>query len=410
MTLPEALILWGHMIDDDRPGDPQHVDAQQPMPQPYPGARQPGTRQDPQLQPYPGPTASPGGSKLRRRRVGLLVGLIGGGVALLAVIVLGAVWFASETASHTPQAAARPYLDALVKGDVKKAVALGSIDTHSPLVTDAVYAKTQDRITGYTIAKGSTGDSAASVEVTYTQDGNRHTDTLLLTKSGTDLLFFPHWTLKPITLPHIAVSLAAPDGAALRVNGTAISGVGGRSTNLDVLPGTYAVTLADNPAYQAMSKQLPVTTLGDESSSTPAGTANIAATLTDAGVASASAAVKAWVAACIAQQSIQPDGCSFGLIDDYPDVTLTNQHWTLVDSPAFDIGDWDGTGWTVTTTAAGSATFSADASTSDGRYGTLTSQDPVAVQVAGHITGFDANGTATFVSIDWSGKETLPTA
>ncbi|NNC11947.1 hypothetical protein HII28_08645 [Planctomonas sp. JC2975] len=355
-----------------------------------------------------GPTSA--AQKPRRRGVGLLIGLILGGLALLAATVLGAVWFASEAVSHTPQAAAVPYLTALAKGDVKKAVALGRIDTHSPLVTDAAYAKTQDRITGYSIAKASIGDSAASVQVTYTQDGDRHTDTLLLTKSGTDLLFFPRWTLKPITLPHITVSVGAPDGAALQVNGTAITGAGERSTNLDVLPGTYNVRLADNPAYQAVSKQLPVTALNGEAAGTPVGTASLAAMLTDAGIASASTAVNAWVAACIAQQTIQPDGCSFGLIDDYPDVTLTNQHWTLVDAPSFDVGDWDGTGWTVTTTAAGSATFSADAATSDGRHGTLTSQDPVAVQVAGHITGFDANGKAIFVSIDWSGKETLPTA
>jgi hypothetical protein len=58
----------------------------------------------------------------------------------------------------------------------------------------------------------------------------------------------------------------------------------------------------------------------------------------------------------------------------------------------------------VATSVPGAATFLADFSGDDGSSGTLYSEAPVPVDVEGEITGFGKDGTATFQSIDWSGK------
>lgn len=349
-----------------------------------------------------------------RKRTGLLIGLIGGGVLLLALLVGGGAWFAVQTAAHTPQAAARPYLSALAAGDVATIKRLGHITTTSPLVTQKVYAKTQGHITAYSVRPGQTSGQTATVIVGYTQNGHRHSETLALKKTGTDMLFFTTWKLESVRLPTLKVAFDAPGTATATVNGAAVKPDSTGTAIVDALPGDYDVELADNRDYEADGASLWVTALTGKAT-TPTSLVTLQARLTDAGTTAAKAAVNAWVASCIAQHTITPSGCSFGLINDYPDLTLTNQKWTLVKAPEFDVGlggggDWEDGGWIVTTVTPGSATFSADASASDGRYGTLTSVSPVRVSVEGAITGFDGKGDAIFRSIDWSGKEATANA
>ena len=358
--------------------------------------------------------ASPPPIAMRPKRTGLFVGLIGGGILLLALIIGGGAWFAVQTAAHTPQAAARPFLTALASGDVAAIKRLGHISTTSPLVSQRVYSKTQGHITAYRVRPGTSDSQSATVLVTYTQNGDRHTETLSLEKTGTDLLFFPTWKLEPVKLPTIGVQLEAPADSSAVVNGVPVQRDGASTALVDVLPGDYDIELADSRYYQADGQSLWITAL-QASGSKPTTSVTLQARLTESGRTAATAAVNTWVTDCIAQQTITPSGCSFGLLDDYPDVRLTNQRWTLVKAPQFDIGlanggDWEDGGWIVTTVTPGSATFRADASLSDGRSGTLTSLAPVKVSVEGAVTGFDAHGHATFRSIDWSGKEATANA
>jgi len=344
----------------------------------------------------------------KKKRTGLVIGLIGGGVLVLALLVAGGVWFGLETTAHTPQAAAEPFMQALVKGDVQGALRAGNIDDTSVLVTQKVYSQTKDHITAFSIARGTTGSATASVVVGYKLGGHRYSETLQLKNSGKDMLFFTKWVLEPVTLPRLAVAVDGPDTASVRVNSASI-GVDYGGTSLPVLPGRYDVVMATDADYSAPDTSTTVTSLVGSSNSS-ARTVTVAATLTDTGKKAAAAAVNAWVAACVASPALQPAGCSFGLINDYPGIQLSNQKWTLVTAPTFTIGGWGAHGWIVDTTAKGSATFLADASASDGSTGTFFSEAPVPVAVSGEITGFDASGNAIFTSVDWSGRASLPSA
>ena len=361
--------------------------------------------QTPPTQPGDGLQAS---APATTKRNGLLIGLVGGGALLVLLVVAGIVWFAVQTAAHAPAAAVSPYLSALVKGDAATAVKVGRIQSDSPTLTDSAYRATKDRITSYKVVGVHTSGKASTVVVRYEQAGETHKESFQVTSDGTDQLFFTRWRLAPITLPVVKVSIDAPRSASTSVNGTHLDTGDDGEVALDVFPGRYQVSLAGTHTYQAQSHTVTVTSLAAGTASTRS--VGLAATLTSAGMKSADAAVNAWVAACIAQQTIQPTGCSFGLIDDYPDVHLSNQKWTLVTAPTFAIGPWDGSGWTVITTKLGAASYTADATTDDGGYGTLSSEQPVGVAVEGHITGFGADGSATFTSVDWSGKASLPTA
>lgn len=393
------------------PGSPDGA-AQQPTTEP----QQPTTEsQQPTTEPQP-PTVEPqlkssreAGESNENRTVPaqskhrrLAIGLIAGAAALGALFIAGAVWASFETAAHTPQAAVKPYLDALVKGDVAKALHVGNIDTRSPLVSQKVYSKTADRITGYSIRPDRTGPNEASVVVKYLQGANHSTQVLTLKKTGTDLLFFTRWTLDPVELPTVKVAVDGP-AQGVQVNGTDVSLGSSGNAELQALPGRYEVTLPSTASFTGGDQAATITQL--ESSGTKPGDAvSIGVSFTDAGQTAANNAVNAWVNGCIAQPTIQPAGCSFGLVDDYPDLHLANQKWTLASAPKYEIGPWDGHGWPVVTTTAGSATFLADFSADDGSYGTLFSEQPVPVRVEGEITGFGKDGTATFQSIDWSGK------
>ncbi|MGA0567192.1 hypothetical protein ACO2Q7_07660 [Rathayibacter sp. KR2-224] len=344
----------------------------------------------------------------KKKRTGLLAGIVGGGV-LLVLLIAGGVWFAFESSAHTPQAAVQPFMDALVKGDVAQIVKTGNIDTNSPLVTEKAYAATKDRISGYSIKPAGSQSNTASVFVSYKQGSDRHSETLELKKSGTDLLFFTRWTLVPVTLPTVKVTANAPGDASVQVNGVAV-GIDNRgNAELQALPGRYDVTLATSANYTAQSQTATISVIN--ASTDAAGSAvKLNASLTDAGKAAAVTAVNAWVSACTASTELQPAGCSFGLINDLPGVHLSNAKWTLVTPPTFSVGAWDGAGWAVDTVTPGSATFLADGSADDGSSGQVTSIAPVNVAVEGEITGFDKSGNAIFQSIDWTGKASLPTA
>lgn len=404
--------------------DGQQNQASPQWPQPQQGAPLPGTPDQPERSPGawqdPGapiatgwqgaPTAlgwrasGAGDARdtARRRRTGLLLGLIGGGVLVLGLFAGVGMWSVSEYNAHTPQAAARPYLEALVSGNVADIKRLGHISTTSPLVTQDAYSETNGHITAFSARTAARDSTSAQVTVTYTQDGSRHSELLSMKRVGTDLLLFPKWRLEPVTLPSVRVDLSAPKGAGVTVNGIAVGSESGGTALVSVLPGDYTVGIGENPDYTATEQSVTVSNLTAPSNASEK-SVSLTATLTDAGSKAAIAATNAWVASCIAQPTYAPAGCSFGLVNDHPEYHLSNQKWTLVTAPDVAIGAWaeEGGGWLVTTTSPGEATYRADLSTDNGRYGEMYSVDPLKVKVAGVVTGFDAHGRATFRSIPW---------
>ncbi|GAB3799906.1 hypothetical protein GCM10028798_13640 [Humibacter antri] len=400
---PEAAN-WPAPVESPQYGrPPEYETGQQPTP-PYPTEQYP-TEQYPTQEHPTGQHRSEQANAVpasKPRRSGMLTWLIAGGVAVVVLIIAGAIWASVETASHTPQAAVKPYLDALVKGDVKAAVKAGNIHTRSPLVTQSVYSKTGEHVTGYSIEPARTVGSEAMVTVKYRQGTSRFSQVLRLEKNGTDLLFFTRWKLEPITLPTLKIAVGAPAAAGIDVNGTTVSAES--EMELGALPGRYDVSLPTTANYTVADRSTTISDLTNTGDTSGKDVVALEATFTNAGRHAANDAVNGWVAACIAQPALAPSGCSFALNNTYPELHLSNLKWTLASAPVFDVGPWDGHGWPVSTTTSGSATFLADYTADDGSSGIVFSEAPLPVRVDGDITGFDKNGKAIFVSVDWSGK------
>jgi hypothetical protein len=335
---------------------------------------------------------------------GLVAGLVAAGVVMLGLAAGIGVWVGAQAATHSPAAAVKPYLTALEKGDVAAAVKAGHISTHSPLVAASVYTQARDQVSTYRVSGVAVHGSSAVVDVDYVQSGQHRTQSLSLRAEGRDDLFFTRWVLQPVRLDTLDVAVAGPANATLTVNDQPVPATAG---SYQVLPGSYDVTVTATDDYSADTQTVTASDL-DAADGGGAQKVTLQPTLTDAGRQAAVAAVDAWVAGCVASTELVPSGCSFGAINDIPQYTQTNTKWTLDSAPQFTVGDWTEGGWAVTTTTAGSATFSADISDSAGDTGTA-STNPIPVQVAGVITGF-VNGKAVFQSINWSGSQAIANA
>ncbi|WP_420369018.1 hypothetical protein [Curtobacterium sp. L1-20] len=336
-----------------------------------------------------------------RRRLGRrgLVGLVAGGAVIVLLAVTGVVGYSIGTAEHSADRPVRAFLDDLTAGRVDDAVEAAGIerDKGDVLLTDAAYAKATGRVTGYRIAATRDDGDTATVTAYLKQDGRDVSSTFTLDKTGTEWGVFPVWKLQAPALGSVDVRVQGPSGAKVTVGGQAVTTSKDGTAELTALPGTYAVALDGGKWFAADASTATVSGFGDEVS-TPV---SMTTKLTAAGEQSAKAAVDAWVNGCIASTEASPKGCSFYAYGEDPAYTYTNQKWTLDTRPAVSVGGWVSSGWLVTTTTFGRATFTADIS-GPGGVGTATA-GPMNVNASGYITGFTDQG-ATFRSAIGNGS------
>lgn len=350
-----------------------------------------GTR-EPAAEPAPTPVR-------RRRRRGRVAALVSGGVAVVLLLVAGVVGYSVGTSTHAPDRPVRAFLDDLEAGRVEAALRTAGITTEDAdvLLTDDAYAKASGRVTGYRIAAVESDGDAATVRAYLRQGGNDVSAVFSLERTGTEWGVFPVWDLQAPTLGSVDVSLRAPSGTKVSVAGRSVSTSDGGTATLRALPGTYAVTVEGGKWFTAEGADATVSGF----STSPSSQVSLAAELTDAGQQAAKAAVDAWVDGCIASTEAAPSGCSFYAYGEDPAYTYTNQKWTLGTRPVVEIGAWASSGWQVTTTTSGRATFTADIS-GPGGVGTA-SAGPMNVNASGSITGIDDEG-ARFVSAIGNGS------
>jgi hypothetical protein len=395
---------------------PQNYGAQQPTtPQQYPNAQsrtaaQSGpTAQQPlaapqQGTPYTGPipptgsgpSARPGTDAPRKkRRRGPIIAIISSVVVLILLIAGGIVGYSVGTAAHAPENQVTAYLDALVDGDAAEALKLAGTEVDADadvLLTNKAYAEVADRPSAYEIGRTTTSGDTATVTATITQGDAELTEEFTLQKDGKDAIFFDKWALEEVPLGTITVGMTGPSAVAPAVGGIAIPE---GAESLRALPGTYEVGLAeDNEFYSVEAQQV---TVEGFTGSAAAPSADLTVALTDAGTQKANDAVNAWLDACQASTEFDPAGCSFYATGKNPAYTYTNTTWTLDPRPTFTIGEWNGTGYRVSTGATGQANLKADIrDNASGATGTATA-GPIPVFVNGDITEITADG-ATFVS------------
>ena len=389
---------------------PQNSGAQQPAaPQHYANAQSRPAAQQPASAPQQGasytgpipPTGSgsstqPGAEAPRKkRRRGPLVAIISSVVVLILLIAGGIVGYSVGTAAHAPENQVTAYLDALVEGDAAEALKLAGTDVDADadvLLTNKAYAEVADRPSAYEIGRTTTSGDTATVTATITQGDSELTEEFTLQKDGKDAIFFDKWALEEVPLGTITVGMTGPSAVAPAVDGIAIPE---GAESLRALPGTYDVGLAeDNEFYSVEAQQV---TVEGFTGSAAAPSADLTVALTDAGTQKANDAVNAWLDACQASTEFDPAGCSFYATGKNPSYTYTNTTWTLDPRPTFTIGEWNGTGYRVSTGATGQANLKADIrDNASGATGTATA-GPIPVFVNGDITEITADG-ATFVS------------
>ena len=348
----------------------------------------------------PGATLQPPAPRPRRKlRRGTLVGIIAGGAAVVLILVAGVVGYSVGTASHSADRPVRAFLDDLTAGKVDAALSDAGIDHDKSdvLLTDAAYKKATGHVTGYRIAATRDDGDTATVTAYLRQAGRDVSSTFTLDKTGTEWGVFPVWELQAPKLGSVSVRVNGPSGAKLLVAGQPVATSKDGTASLTALPGAYDVALDGGKWYSAGATTATVAGFG-AAGSTPV---SMTTKLTAAGEQSAKAAVDAWVDGCIASTDAAPKGCSFYAYGEDSAYTYTNQKWTLDTRPTVAIGGWLSSGWLVSTTTFGRATFTADISGAGG-VGTA-SAGPMNVNASGYITGFTDKG-ATFRSAIGNGS------
>lgn len=333
----------------------------------------------PAAPPAPAAPAAPADPAARKRLIRLL--LIAGGA--LVLVIIGIVVIVSlVSAAHSPKAAVSSYLDDLVAGDAEQAMLRVDGAADSPFLTDAVYAKADNRVTRYEVTDTRESGSTAQVTVDITTRSGGWTDVIPLTKVKGE------WAIDGRTLPTVQLSWFAPDGFGLSVNGVELPAkdIIGQNT-FAVLPGAYDITqTTPNDVYAVAPQKL------DIPSFVAAGApeqVDLSVKLTDEGVTAANRALKTFLANCIKQNRPVPKGhCGFGV--NTGGKKYTTNKWTISTPPRADFAAFDGQSWEVITTKPGIFKYRG---TNSSYIGTATIKG---YEYVGYIT-FDGE-VATFTS------------
>ncbi|MCW4457538.1 hypothetical protein [Microbacterium sp. MPKO10] len=385
---------------------PQTPGEQQPTGQQPTGPHEPYSQQpeygSQQTQVYPPqnqvgyPGGGDGGQPPRKKKSP--VGWIAGGAALLLIIIAGVVGISIGNSAHAPQNQVTAYLDLLKAGKAEQALKQSGVKVEKSdvLLTDEAYKSADDKISKYTISSTEVSGDSASVTASISQGGETYEQTFELSKAGKDLVFFDKWKLDPPKLGEISYSVSGPDSVQIAVNGVT---VGADSEGaLRALPGTYAIsTSEDQGVFEAEGVSSTVLGFGNESEEA----AELTVGLSDDGVKAAEGAVSKYLDECESSTEAKPKGCPNWVNDEGVD-KIDDIVWTFETQPEFTVGDYDGSGWAVTTDSEGE--FSLDCTvTIDGqtekhvglKAGTLP------FDVDGMVT-FDEEGNATF---EWDGDD-----
>jgi hypothetical protein len=341
-------------------------------------------------------TLAPGA--LAKRRALLIV-------ALVLVVAIGAGtdlltgFFVKRTlAAYAPERQVERYLDAVVAGDVKAALELGRSDVTGgdAVLSASVYKNVPNRVTSYSISKVAVKDGKATVTADVRQGSKSYFNSYTLHQGKALFGVIPVWRLDEQTLPTINVTALAPTNAQLKVANVALT-PGARFVY--ALPGDYSVQLVGSQYFSGSSQTVTVGGFGLSGRSSRQHAVTLETTLTTEGKLKGIAAVTAFLAGCVHQDSPQPDNCPFSLEED-SGATYSHNSWKLDDPVIFGFSEWQprGTeflGWKVSTVSPGTVEYSGYES-----GGSMSGQiytDPFQFGISGYIADFETDGSARFV-------------
>jgi hypothetical protein len=331
------------------------------------------------------PTAAIGAATVpmspeKKRRVRLVLAVVGGGV----VVVLGASIAVSivNQVVYSPQHQVESFLDAVIAKDASAALAIGAVGASSGeplLLTDAVLEATDGGISGYTVTEVKTTGDYSVVTVDVEQGEQTEEMTYTVGKTGTTALVFDQWTLDPVYLPSLAMSIS-PGITELDVNGVTVTPTAEELEagylQYPAFAGEYVVgSGGDDPWLTAKPQTVQVGVLkqGD--------TADLVLEPTEKFTTSVDAQIAEYLDACVAQKSLRADKCP---IYAYDFGTVTDVVWTIDDPAVIDLGSSFRGEWYVSTEDRGSATVTY---TKTSYSGTATQEtETVSFSITGTVT------------------------
>lgn len=269
--------------------------------------------------------------------------------------------------ASAPDRPVRAYLQAIADGDITRALKLGGITPGAgdKLLTDAAYGQSSDRVSSF-IVLGTRLDGRSGVVEARIRQGDASYDADFRIVRGGGIGPLSTWSLAPQKLPTITFTIDAPVELSLHIGGATLPSHDKRVSER-VFPGTYDVDAGDTAYYLGGVSAASATFAGQLGAASP-----IRLALTHEGEEKVQSEVSAWVTACAASTSMQPDGCPFRALPQ-PATIYSDGRWAVQSQPSLTEGSWSDElgGWPVTTSTPGYVSYSADA-TQGGLAGTAT--------------------------------------
>ncbi|AIY16396.1 hypothetical protein GUY44_20810 [Pimelobacter simplex] len=330
--------------------------------------------------------------RARARRALIGAGVVGGLglVAVVGVSVVGATAF-------DPQQRAEDYLDAVVAGRADDALALApaGTDATTVLLTDEVYAKAEDRITGYEITGVETDGDTATVTVDLEGVPDGDDVTFRLRADGRRGVLFRDWEVDGGLARQVTVPLPE-SSTTLRVNGVAVEAPSGGEVDLWALPGSYAFDPYGESAW-----------LESGSGRTVVPAAETWGTYAEIDPPQPSPALRdhvdtalgTWLDGCLAATTLDPPDCpqdGYGSGD-----RQRNVRWELTTAPTLSWDGFDGTfpaELSSDVTGQATATYEYDASYGFGAPDWTTETEEADLYVTAEVDLVDDEPVVTFSS------------
>jgi hypothetical protein len=297
---------------------------------------------------------------------GQLVTVIVAVLAAVAAIVAALAIVPPAARAANPELPVRAYLQAIVKGDVTRAMKIGRVTPAAGdrLLTDAAYGQASDRITAFTVLDTSMRGETGTVRARITQGDRSYVAGFDVTRASANP--FARWQLAKQQLPEITVKLQVPVDLTLQIAGTSLKTANGALTQ-HVFPASYAAAARNAGNFVGVDTTATATFEIQRSAAVEMGIE-----LAGTGQADADGEVQAWLANCAASSELHPANCPFAAVPE-ASVTYSDGSWAIDAQPVFDVGEWSAQlgGWPVTTSVPGYVTFTARAS-EGGLVGTAT--------------------------------------
>jgi hypothetical protein len=264
----------------------------------------------------------------QRRRLQIAGGLVV--IALIAAFV-GNNLLARQ---YTPDGVVRQYLTALQADNAASAWSVMQVSAPSQPIAatltnqaalQAALASSKPDIRSFVVnAPTQINPNQSTVDVTYaTASGSQQAKFVVQRSAETHFLLYPGWN---ILITPALLQIAVPMGSSgVLIDGKAIDLPAGTST-VAVLPVLHRIQFTG-------SEMLATKTVSVDAFSSLSQVVTSAPTLTSSGLANAKAAVKAFLAACAQQTSLQPDKCP----QQYSNGFVSSVRWQVLGDPTQDL-------------------------------------------------------------------------